>query len=64
MLCHNQLGLGRVPDVDTREAKRLIEDQLAKYRALGYAALLRLLEEQDTFDVEGSGGTTSSTLTD
>jgi hypothetical protein len=43
--------------MDSNEAKRLIEEQLAKYRRLGYTALLRLLDEQDTFELEGAGGT-------
>jgi hypothetical protein len=43
--------------MDTQEARRLIEEQLAKYRTLGYTALLRLLQEQDTFELEGATGT-------
>jgi hypothetical protein len=43
--------------MDTQEARRLIEARLAKYRTLGYTALLRLLQEQDTFELEGATGT-------
>ena len=43
--------------MDTQEARRLIEEQLAKYRTWGYTALLRLLQEQDTFELEGPTGT-------
>lgn len=43
--------------MDTQEARRLIEEQLAKYRMMGYTALLRLLDEQETFELEGAGGT-------
>jgi len=43
--------------MDTQEARRLIEEQLAKYRTLGYTGLLRLLQEQDTFELDGDTGT-------
>ena len=43
--------------MDTQEAKRLIDEQLARYRTMGYTALLRLLDAQDRFELEGAGGT-------
>jgi hypothetical protein len=43
--------------MNTQEARQLIEEQLARYRTLGYTALLRLLDEQDTFELDGASGT-------
>lgn len=43
--------------MDSQEAARLIEEQLAKYRKMGFTTLLRLLDEQDTFELEGPSGT-------
>ena len=43
--------------MDTVEARRLLEQQVARYRARRFEQLLPLLETPDTFDVT-SGGTT------
>jgi hypothetical protein len=42
--------------MDKQEAKRILEDELAKYRPLGYAALQRLLSEQDNLEIKGASG--------
>jgi hypothetical protein len=44
--------------MDKQGAKRIFDEQFGRYRAAGYTALLRLLRQQDNFDVEGSAGTT------
>ena len=34
----------------------MLEDQLLPYRSLGYERLLRLLNEQDVFEITGASG--------
>jgi hypothetical protein len=53
----NSVRPDQVPTMNTQEARRLIDEQLARYRTMGYTALLRLLDAQDTFELEGAGGT-------
>jgi len=43
--------------VDQQEARSVLEGQLLPYRSLGYERLLRLLKEQDVFEVVGTSGT-------
>ena len=42
--------------MNQQEAKRVLDDQLLPYRSLGYERLLRLLKEQDVFEVVGASG--------
>ena len=43
--------------MDQQEARSVLEGQLLPYRSLGYERLLRLLKEQDVFEVVGTSGT-------
>jgi hypothetical protein len=43
--------------VNQQEAGSVLEGQLLRYRSLGYESLLRLLKEQDVFEVVGASGT-------
>ena len=42
--------------MNRQEAKSILEDRLAPYRSSRYEGLLRLLEEQDLFEVVGASG--------
>ena len=42
--------------MDNQEASTLLQETLASYRALGYEALVRLVDEQDTGELTGSSG--------
>lgn len=43
--------------MNQQEARSVLEGQLLPYRSLGYERLLRLLKEQDVFEVAGASGT-------
>lgn len=43
--------------MNKEEALRLLDQRLSTYRTAGYAALLRLLRDQDTLEVDGFGDT-------
>ena len=43
--------------MNKQEARSVLEDRLLPYRSVGYQGLLRLLKEQDVFEVAGTSGT-------
>jgi len=43
--------------MDKKEARSILKEHLARYRAKPYPDLLYLLEDQDTFEVTGPSGT-------
>jgi hypothetical protein len=42
--------------MNTGEAKTLLQEKLAEYRSYRYDSLLRLLSEQDVFEIVGPSG--------